>query len=146
MMLVVSVVTVIASAVAERNLAANVERERQREFQAELAALHHTQEIRHAALIERCRALARKPRIHAALEDNALDLLYPSTKDELRDVMTVEEGTVAEPASGALHGEFYRFLQNSGGVIIPSNAAEVGPLTLAEEKQLALRALPEQQQ
>ncbi len=146
MMLVVSTVTLVASYLVERNLAASFERERQREFQAELAALHHTQEIRHAALIERARALARKPRIHAALEDNGLDLLYPSAKDELRDVMVVEDGPGAEPAAGALHGEFYRFLHHGGGVIIPPNADEVGALTPAEEKQLALRALADQQQ
>ena len=140
MMLVVSVVTVVASAIAERNLAAGVERERQREFQAELAAWHHTQEIRHAALIERCRALAGKPRIHAALEDNALDLLYPTAKEELRDVMTGAD------TAGALHGEFYRFLRAGGGVILPPNAADVGALASADEAQLALKVLPEQQQ
>ena len=146
MMLVVSAVTVAASYFAESNLAGGVERERQREFQGELAALYHTQEIRHAALVERCRALARKPRIHAALEDNALDLLYPSASDELHDVMTAEEGQGGEPAAGVLHGEFYRFLGNRGGVIPPPNDAGVGELTTVEEKQLALHALPEQQQ
>ncbi len=146
MMLVVSVVTVVASYIAERNLAAGVERERRREFQAELGALHHTQEIRHAALVERCRALARKPRIHAALEDNALDLLYPSAKDELHDVMAADDAQGAEPAAGALHGEFYRFLNGRGGVIPPPPGAGVGALGPTEEGQLALKALPEQQQ
>jgi signal transduction histidine kinase len=146
MMGVVSIVTVVASYVAERNLAAGVERERQREFQAELAAQHHTQEIRHAALVERCRALARKPRIHAALEDNALDLLYPSAKDELRDVMAADWAPGSEPAAGALHGQFYRFLRVGGGVIPPPPGADVGALAPAEERQLALQGLPEQQQ
>ena len=36
---------------------------------------------------ERCRELVLKPRLHAALKDNALDLLYPTAKDELRDLM-----------------------------------------------------------
>jgi signal transduction histidine kinase len=146
MMLVVSTVTVVASYFVDRNLAAGVEGERQREFQAELAALDHTQQIRHAALVERCRALARKPRIHAALEDNALDLLYPSAKDELHDVMVADDAPGAEPAAGALHGEFYRFLRSGGAVIPPPNVIEVGPLAPAEEKQLALHLLPEQQQ
>lgn len=146
MMLVVSAVTAAASYFAERNLAASVEHERQREFQGELAALHHTQEIRHAALVERCRALARRPRIHAALEDNALDLLYPSARDELHDVMAPDEGQGGEPAAGALHGEFYRFLNSGGGVIPPPTGAEVGELIAAEERQLALHVLPEQQQ
>src|SRR4051812_43944602 len=146
MMLVVSVVTVVASYIAERNLAAGVERERQAESQAELAAQHHTQEIRHAALIERCRALARKPRIHAALEDNALDLLYPSAKDELHDVMMSDDAQSGEPAAGALHGEFYRFLRAGGGVIPPPKGAEIGALTATDETQLALHTLPDQQQ
>ncbi len=146
MMLVVSVVTLAASYFVERNLAANVERERQREFSAELAALHHTQEVRHAALVERCRALARKPRIHAALEDNALDLLYPSAQDELHDVMASDEAQGAEPAAGALHGEFYRFLRNDGRVIAPPNLADVGRLTAGEEAQLALHSLSDLQQ
>ena len=146
MMLVISIVAVLALYFAERNLAANVERDRQREFQAELAALHHSQEIRHAALVERCRALARKPRIHAALEDNALDLLYPSAKDELRDVMIADDAAGTEPGGPSLHATFYRFLDAKGAVISPPNVADVGALTREEETQLALHALPGRQQ
>ena len=62
--------------------------------------LHNVHEIRQAALAERCRALVRKPRIHAALEDNALDLLYPSAKDELRDI-TVDGRPVVDLAPPA---------------------------------------------
>jgi hypothetical protein len=39
---------------------------------------------------KRGRDLAKRPRIHAALEDNALDLLYPSARDELRDLVERE--------------------------------------------------------
>src|ERR1039457_6434246 len=87
MMIVVSAITAVGLYIAQRNLAVEVARELQSQFQGQLAALHNAQEVRQAALAERCRALVRKPRIHAALEDNALDLLYPSAKDELRDVM-----------------------------------------------------------
>ena len=146
MMLVVSLIAVLALYFAERNLAANVEHERQREFQSELAALHHGQEIRHAALVERCRALARKPRIHAALEDGALDLLYLSAHDELQDVMVPDDRAAAELGSSALHATFYRFLDAKGAVIPPANIAEVGALAATEEVQLALRALPDGQQ
>lgn len=146
MMLVVSVVVGLALSVMERNLAANVEQERRREFQAELAALHHRQEIRHAALVERCRALARKPRIHAALEDNALDLLYPSAQDELRDVMASGETPAGEEAGPSLHATFYRFLDARGAVISPPATAEVGALTPEEEAHLALGVLPNRQQ
>ena len=87
MMLLVAGVTAIAIYVAQRNLAAEVAGSLQREFREKLALLHGVQKVRHAALSERCRALVRKPRIHAALEDNALDLLYPSAQDELRDLV-----------------------------------------------------------
>ena len=146
MMLVISIVAVLALYFAERNLAANVERDRQREFQAELAALHYSQEIRHAALVERCRALARKPRIHAALEDNALDLLYPSAKDELRDVMAADDVAVAESGGPSLHATFYRFLDAKGAVISPPNVADVGALAPEEEAALALQVMPGAQQ
>ena len=53
-MLVVSASTALALYFAERNLAAAAERDLQREFHGELAAMHHVQEIRHAALVERC--------------------------------------------------------------------------------------------
>ena len=86
MMLVISGCTALALYFAQRNLEANVEHDLQRQFQAELTALHNIQETRQAAMLERCRALVRRPRIHAALEDNALDLLYPSAEDELHAV------------------------------------------------------------
>src|SRR4030095_10744520 len=85
--LVVSAITALALYLTQRNVEATAERGLQQNFQAELSGLHKVQELRHAGLAERCRVLAEKPRIHAALEDNALDLLYPSAKDELRDLM-----------------------------------------------------------
>ena len=59
----------------------------QRDFELELASLHRLQDLRNAAVADRSRALAQNARIHAALEDNALDLLYPSAREELRDLM-----------------------------------------------------------
>ena len=93
MMLVVSGITALGLYLAQRQLAANAERELEREFQGEVASLHSVQEMHHAALAERCRVLAQKPRIHAAFEDNALDLLYPNAKDELRDMMDRKDGS-----------------------------------------------------
>lgn len=144
MMIIVSGITALALYLAERNAAANAERELQHEFHAQVAALDHLQQIRRAALVERCRALVRKPRIHAALEDNALDLLYPSAKDELRDVMqpTPEMST----QDYVLRARFYRFLDHDGAVIIPPYDKEVGPLTPAQEAGLALKSRPEHQQ
>jgi len=66
---------------------------------------------------KRCRSLQRARRqvaIHAAIEDNAIDLLYPSAKDELRDLM---EGQEPPPEQGAqsLYATFYRFLDGHKG-------------------------------
>ncbi|MES1167287.1 MAG: hypothetical protein ABUL68_04730, partial [Pseudomonadota bacterium] len=146
MMLVISACTALALYLAQRNLEANVERDLQSQFQAELGALHHGQEIRQAALVERCRALVRRPRIHAALEDNALDLLYPSAEDELHDVMESEEGQPPEQAAHALHARFYRFLDRQGAVISPPGAQHTGRLRPEEEVQLALKGVPDRQQ
>ncbi len=146
MMLVVLGITALALYFAQRNVAANVEHDLQQQFQAELAALHNIQELRHAALVERCRALVRKSRIHAALEDNALDLLYPSAADELRDVMGAGDESSPEQAAYGLHAEFYRFLDRNGAVIPPLNVREVGELRPEEEARLALASVPDRQQ
>ncbi|MCX6899291.1 MAG: HAMP domain-containing sensor histidine kinase [Verrucomicrobia bacterium] len=145
MMIVVAAITASGLYVEQRNLAAETARHLQREFQGELASLHNTREVRHATLVERCQALARKPRLHAALEDNALDLLYPSAKDELRDVMEAANHT-PESVSHGLHAEFYRFLDLKGAVISPPNPKDVGELRREEESQLALKAVPRERQ
>ncbi len=143
MMLVISAITGLGLYYAQRNAKAGVEQQLQREFQAELAALHSVQDIRHAALAERCRALVSKPRIHAALEDDALDLLYPSARDELRDVM---EASGDESPTRTLQARFYRFLDAKGQVISPPQGMDVGQLSAEEESALDLPKLPEQQQ
>jgi signal transduction histidine kinase len=101
--------------------------------------------LRHAALAERCNVLAAKPRIHAAMEDNAIDLLYPSAKDELRDLMEGDEPP-PEQATQSLHAKFYRFLDSTGAVIKPLNPYDVGQLDAKTEAQLALSRLPDSQQ
>jgi signal transduction histidine kinase len=146
LMLVVSGLTAVGLYLAQRNNAAEAEHDLQRDFQAELAKLHGVEELRHAALAERCRVLAQNPRIHAALEDNALDLLYPSAKDEMRDVMQDEPGSTPAAQPGALHVSFYRFLDGNGAVLPAPNPVDVGPLRPEEETQLALQPLPEKQQ
>ncbi len=143
--LLVSAITGLALYLAQRNVSATAERGLQQNFQAELSGLHKVQELRHAALAERCRVLAEKPRIHAALEDNALDLLYPSAKDELRDLMGGEEQS-AEQAAPSLHAKFYRFLNGDGAVLSPTNPKDVGQLHPRAEAQLAFKKLPGTQQ
>jgi signal transduction histidine kinase len=146
MMLVVSAVALAGLLLAQRNVAESVRREFELEFQGKLAALHSAEDVRNAALAERCRALARRPRVHAALEDGAPDLLYPSARDEMQDVMGAGAAGEGEPGAYALHARFYRFLDSKGRVIEPPNAADVGVLDQGEESQLDLGALPTQAQ
>jgi signal transduction histidine kinase len=146
MMLLVSSVTGLALWFAQRNVADNVRRDWEREFKAELAALHAVQQVRHAALGERCRALARKPRLHAALEDDALDLLYPSAHDELADVMDRTGGAPGEPSAYAFHATFYRFLDANGIVIPLAGEAEAGDLSTQDESRLSVGTAPSRPQ
>jgi signal transduction histidine kinase len=146
MMVVVFGMTAAGLYLAQRNNAAEAEHDLQHDFQAELAALDGVEELRHAALAERCRVLAQNPRIHAALEDNALDLLYPSAKDELRDVMAGDPRSIPPAQPGALRATFYRFLDGNGAVLPAPNPVDVGPLKPEEEAQLALKPLPQTQQ
>ena len=144
-MLVVSVITASGFYLAQRNVTVTAKRDLQQNFQAELSSLDKVQKFRHAAIAERCSALASRPRIHAALEDNALDLLYPSAKDELRDLMEGEESSTEEEAP-LLHAKFYRFLDAGGAVLSPPNPKNVGELNPQAEAQLGLKQLSETQQ
>ncbi len=111
---VVAGVSVAVLWFARRDIAAREERAFELRFEAALATLRHLRELRNGALLERSRALARKPRIRAAFEDGALDLLYPSARDELRDVIALSGG-----APDPLRARFHRFLDASGRVIEP---------------------------
>ncbi len=144
MMLVVSGLMAFALYFAQRHVTAAAQHDLQQDFQAELSSLDKVQELRNAALAERCSALALRPRIHAALEDNALDLLYPSAKDELRDLMENEGSPLHTGPS--LHAKFYRFLDAAGAVLSPPNPKDVGQLSSRAETQLILKKLPETQQ
>src|SRR5207245_4797266 len=145
MMVIVATLTGLGFYLAQRKVTADAERNLQQTFQAELSSLHKLEELRHAALADRCNAVAAKPRIHAAIEDNAIDLLYPSAKDELRDLMEGEEPPPEQSAQW-LHAKFYRFLDSTGTVIKPVNPYDVGELETTTEAQLALSKLPDTQQ
>src|SRR5437879_5683707 len=145
MMVIVATLTGLGFYLAQRKVTADAERNLQQTFQTELSSMHKVEELRHAALADRCIALAAKPRIHAAIEDNAIDLLYPSAKDELRDLMEGEEPP-PEQAARSLHARFYRFLDDSGAVIRPPHPSNVGELDAATEAQLSLTKLPDTQQ
>jgi signal transduction histidine kinase len=141
MMLVVSAITALGLYFAQRSLAFRVERDLEQTFQATFDAMQNGREIRQAALLERSLALGRKSRIHAALEDDALDLLYLTAQDELRDIMRRRGDPVRQGTSGGLQAQFYRFLDRHGRVISPAEPAGVGRLSPAEEAQLALPAI-----
>ena len=145
MMLTVVILTSLGLYLAQRRVTTDAEHDLQQHFQSELSTLQKLEELRHVALAERCLALAAKPRIHAALEDNALDLLYPSAKDELRDLMEASSSAPLQPAR-SLHAKFYRFLDRSGAVLPPPNPDEVGRLDPEAEAQLTLKELPMTQQ
>src|SRR2546423_2302801 len=127
MMIIVAAVTALGLYLAQRKVTADAERNLHENFQAELSSLHKLEELHHAALADRCNALAAKSPIHAAIEDNAIDLLYPSAKDELRDLMEGEEAP-PEQAAQSLQATFYRFLDSTGSVLKPPNPKEVGQL------------------
>jgi signal transduction histidine kinase len=145
MMIIVATLTGLSFYLAQRKVTADAERNLQAIFQTELSSLDKLEELRHAALTDRCNALAAKSRIHAAIEDNAIDLLYPSAKDELRDLMEGEEPP-PQQATQSLHARFYRFLDSNGAVIKPLNPYDVGKLDAKTEAQLAFDRLPETQQ
>ncbi len=152
MMLIVSAITGLALYFAQRNLASDVQRSLEREFQSELDALQKLRELRQVALNERCHPFVRKPRIHGALEDGGLDLLYANAVEELRDIMVKPAGgPTPDAAADALHARFFRFLDRRGAVIPPYPArgrvADIaGALTPEEVRQLTLPAAPDRQQ
>ncbi len=145
MAFVVLAITLAGLYLAERSVTAETQHDLQLAFSSEVGLLRTIREIRHASLAERCRALVRKPRIHAALEDDALDLLYPSAKEELGDALP-GGGKVADDSRRSVHARFYRFLGINGAVIPPFNAPEVGILEPEEEKRLSFPTVLDAQQ
>jgi signal transduction histidine kinase len=173
MMVIVAALTALGLYLAQDKVRADAERNLDQIFQTEFSSLDKMEKLRHAALADRCNVLAVNPRIHAAIEDDAIDLLYPSAKDALRDLREDEEpppefyrfldyteGVIPplkpppEKAAQWLHAEFYRFLDNTGTVIRPPNPYDVGdPYDIGDlddktEAQLkkALNKLPDTQQ
>jgi signal transduction histidine kinase len=140
MMLVVSVLASLGIYVAQRRAAEDARANLQRDFELELASLHRLQDLRNAAVADRSRSLAQNARIHAALEDNALDLLYPSAREELRDLME-QPASDRAGAVETLHAKFYRFLDSRGAVLSPPTN-DAGTLLPNEQVQLAQKTVP----
>lgn len=101
---------------------------------------------RHASLTNWCRSFARKPRIHAALEDGAPDLLYPSAREEMDEAQPAMRSPTETGEAFVLRPRFYRFIGSSGAIIPPADPAHVGGLTADEEKRLTFPRLPQVQQ
>ena len=144
-MIIVVTLTGLGLFLAQRKVTADSERNLRQTFETELSSMHKVEELRHAALADRSNVLVAKPRIHAAIEDDAIDLLYPTAKDELRDLMEGEEPP-PEQAARSLHARFYRFLDDTGAVIKPPSPLDVGELDAATEAQLSLTELPDTRQ
>lgn len=142
--LVVLVPAAIVLLVARHNLTREEEHRRETEFQVSLALLRSVQSSRHAALVERCKSLATKSRIQAALEDNAEDLLYLSARDELRDLLAQAQEIATPAGESRRTARFYRFLDAKGRLLVPEKGAAAGELAPAEEDKLSLTALPDQ--
>ncbi len=146
MMLVVVVMAALGLYLAQRKVAIEARLDLAEDFRNKLDALHGVQQMRHDALAERCRELVKSPRLHAALEDNALDLLYPSALDELRGLVEREGSRLSETPDEKMHPKFYRFLDEHGALIPPPHPAEVGELPPEEEAQLTLPRISGEQQ
>ena len=146
MALVVVTLTFLGLYLAEQSVSGETQHDLRLAFGSELALLRTVRDIRHTSLAERCRSLVLKPRIHAALEDNALDLLYPSAKEELGDALLPGDSATDALGHRSIRPHFYRFLDSSGKVISPLNTPEVGALSPDEEKRLNFREVPHEQQ
>ncbi len=133
---IVALLSLAGIAVARRQLQETQADEAARGFTAELSAAHALRQLRTATLADRAAALADLPRIHAALEDDALDLLYLAADDELRDLLAIPD---SPPASAAASGRarFYRFLDAEGRLIPPAPPAAPGEAEPAELAALA---------
>ena len=140
-MLIVCTLTLLGLYVAHRRVTEDAQRDLEQDFRAQLSSLHELQNLRHTALVERCRLLVAKPRLHAALEDNALDLLYPTARDELRELRQGGDAVAAQP-NRVLRAKFYRFLDPSGAVIPAPDQESAGTLAPDDETGLSLPGLP----
>lgn len=146
MMLLVVTLTAVGLFLAQRKVLSESELDMQNDFKNEVADLRRIQEVRNTALSELCRTLVMRSRIHAALEDDALDILYLSAQDEMREIMRGPDEPGMAPPSSTLQANFYRFLDSKGDVISPPDSAGAGQLSKTEEAQLSLRRVPEKLQ
>lgn len=112
MLLTIAGISALGLVAAQRYLTIQAESEFRQWIEGQIATAAHTRNIRQTVIQEICDGLAREPRIHAALEDDALDLLYPSAANEMRKIRN-------------LNASFYRFLDTEGEIIDPGTEPTV---------------------
>lgn len=129
---------------AQRHLSRIASRELQSIIDQQIAAAGRTRQVRHAVLSEISDSFARKSRIRAALEDDALDLLYPSAHEELRQLMRGPSSP--GPTTDLLQARFYRFLDADGAMIPPLAEIPSGVLDAASASQILLPDVPRKEE
>ncbi len=140
-LLVVGALTALGALFAHRQLALGAGRELEAVIDQQMEGALRVRALRESVLAGICGRLARLPRIHAALEDDALDLLYPSARNELRFLIDgqVSSGGTEVP----IQAVFYRFL-DAGGHVIPTQGDDAaGDLPTGIEAALALPGVPD---
>jgi PAS domain S-box-containing protein len=145
MMLVILAITALVLYFAERNVAADVQRNFREAFQSEIGHLLGVHEARRAAITERCRVLARAPRIRAALEEDSIEDLYINASIELRDILQAPGEPEDVPDARALRARFFRFL-DSEGKVMPDPRKSDAALPKDLEARLALPSGPSAEQ
>lgn len=117
--LILVALTVAVIALARGQLLAAETAAARAQFATEARAAQALRTTRVAEWRRRVDLLATRPRLHAALEDDALDLLYLVARDELREVLHTRDA----PA-----GRFHRFLAPDGRVLPPPPELSCGEL------------------
>jgi signal transduction histidine kinase len=134
-MAVVSIITVVVLWIAHERMAETTTRALTQEFQHTFASLRDVQEMRRAALVERCLELVE--RLGAPSAENFRQRLYAHGAEVLGNVIERDENREAH-GRRQFHAEFMRFLGSDGRLIEPLAGAPVGRLTPGEEAQLTL--------
>ncbi len=143
---VISGLTILGVTTAQRYLPTAAENEMRASLNNQIQAADLSRQTRLEVLFDICNNLARQPRIHAALEDDALDLLYPSAHNELRQLTREWSPASVSNRSSALNARFYRFLNAEGELIPPKPEQLAGSVPKFIDTQLSLQTLPREQQ
>ncbi len=132
MTLVIAAVTAAAAFFVENRIVNDLRWNLDQRFRTELDALLAVQDANNAAVMDRCRALVRSPRIHAALEDGAPERLYSIANDQ-RGLVISNPTSAPGGAGGDFTGEDaiirvvgYRFFDQNGALIPPPAKHEAG--------------------